>query len=631
LKSSLKVDLFFRRYTAHEHPTFQKSKKSMDDLVDDLDTEPVQATTIAGPCPFDRFPRDILGIILEYARGAAINRVCKTWRSFTIGKGSISYNLCDFARSPESVLWYERESGKVMEDLCYHAARLGYLSTLQWAHENNYPWDSRVCQEAAKRGDLAMLRWAWSETAPIDNAVYAEAAGHGHRDILDWMHSIDPDLGPSNYAWICIARGNQLDIAKWMYASRDSKKHKVHWGSVSEAAAEARNIDFLNWLIEVGVGQITYRAIIYAAAQGRADFVLKYFPNKALCFNEDVKCSTESYLAYTVLDHGAGVMQAACSSNNLDLVKALHAMGCPWSFDISSRVASRGDFTMLKWTACECAAGNPEVLTCPITTNTLKCAVSSGNTEMVDWLIRNYRSECNFSFANGRATRSDLIELAATNGDIPMIKMLMSHKVVFSTQTVYLAVAAGRVSTVKWLREGCVRDGTTNKPAFWDHGVSMAALEKNYTIFHWLIEHGCPVASGPLCVAARCLGNMEAAKLVEKQCGCSWECENELYRVIENHKETALKIAAEYGYVMSTVMFAQICRASAKSPSSSFWAYVRDNLVPHYFPTIKNMNAVVTLCHMLSGYTGGFPDVESDLAHDVRSSDEEDDSGSEED
>lgn len=600
----------------------------MDDLVDDLDTEPVQTTTLAGPCPFDRVPRDILGIILGYARGAAINRVCKTWRSFAMGKGTILYNICDFARSRESVLWYEHESGKVMDDVCYYAARLGCLPTLQWARQNDYAWDSRVCQEAAKRGDFAMLRWAWSETAPIDNAVYAEAAGHGHRHILDWLCSVDPELGPSNYAWICMARGNQLDIAKWMYASYNPKKRKVSWDSVSEAAVEAGNIDFVNWLIDIGVGEITYHAIISAARRGRADFVLKYFPVDETCLRKNGEVPTD-YEAYSNA-YGAGVMQAACSSNNLELVKALHAMGCPWSIDISARIAFRGDLAMLKWAAWTCS-DNPEAVTCPITTETLTNAVHSGNTEMVDWLIHNYRTECNFSFRNGKATRSDLIDTAATNGDIPMMKMLMSHKVAFSTQTVYLAVAAGRVSTVKWLREGCVRDGTTNKPASWDHGVSMTALEKNYAIFRWLIEHDCPVASGPLCVAARCLGNVEAAKLVEKQCGCSWECENELYRVIENHKETALKIAAEYGYVMSTVMFAQICRASAKSPSSSFWAYVRDNLVPHYFPTIKNMNAVVTLCHMLSGYTGGFPDVERDLAHDVRSSDEEDDSGSEED
>lgn len=92
-----------------------------------------------------------------------------------------------------------------------------------------------------------------------------------------------------------------------------------------------------------------------------------------------------------------------------------------------------------------------------------------------------------------------------------------------------------------------------------------------------------------------------------------------------------MKIAAEYGYVMSTVMFAQICKTAAKSPTSSFWAYVRDNLVPHYFPTIKNMDAVVALCDVLSGYTGGFPDTERDLANDVSLSDEEGDSGSDED
>lgn len=472
-----KVELFFRIYASRQHRDYSKPMNDLEaDLIDDLDTEPVQTTTLTGPCPFDCVPRDILSIIFEYARGAATNRVCKTWRSFTMGKGTISYKVCDFAGSPESVLWYERESGKVMDDACYYAARSGCLPTLQWAHENNYTWDARVCQEAAKRGDFAMLRWAWSQTAPIDNAAYAEAAGHGHRDILDWMHSIDPELGPSNYAWICVARGNQLDIAKWMYASCGPKKHKVIWDTVVEAAVEAGHIDFVTWLMDIGVGWINYRAIMSAARQGRADFVLKHFPGDQIHLRKNGKVLDDEY--HDVVGYEAGIMQAACSSNNLELVKALYAMGCPWSFDISSCIAYRGDFAMLKWTACECAAGNPEAVTCPITTETLKNAVHSGNTEMVDWLICNYHAECRFSFANGSSTRYDLINLAATNGDVPMIKMLMNHKVAFSTQTVYLAVAAGRASTVKWLREGCVKDGTTNKPAPWDHGVSMIALEK---------------------------------------------------------------------------------------------------------------------------------------------------------
>lgn len=64
---------------------------------------------------------------------------------------------------------------------------------------------------------------------------------------------------------------------------------------------------------------------------------------------------------------------------------------------------------------------------------------------------------------------------------------------------------------------------------------------------------------------------------------------------------------------MSTGLFARVCTASTNGLASPFWWYVRDDLVPRYFPTIKNMNVVVALCRMLLGFAHDYPDSERDL------------------
>ena len=42
----------------------------------------------------------------------------------------------------------------------------GHLAVLQWARENDCPWDENLCMYAAKGGHLQMLRWLRENGAP---------------------------------------------------------------------------------------------------------------------------------------------------------------------------------------------------------------------------------------------------------------------------------------------------------------------------------------------------------------------------------------------------------------------------------------------------------------------------------
>jgi hypothetical protein len=53
-----------------------------------------------------------------------------------------------------------------LERTCTDAAKGGRLAVLQWACENNCPWDERTCACSAQEGHLAVLQWARENGCP---------------------------------------------------------------------------------------------------------------------------------------------------------------------------------------------------------------------------------------------------------------------------------------------------------------------------------------------------------------------------------------------------------------------------------------------------------------------------------
>ena len=47
-------------------------------------------------------------------------------------------------------------------------ARGGHLEALQWAHENDCPWDEVACMVAVSGGHLQVLQWLHANGCPWD-------------------------------------------------------------------------------------------------------------------------------------------------------------------------------------------------------------------------------------------------------------------------------------------------------------------------------------------------------------------------------------------------------------------------------------------------------------------------------
>ena len=62
--------------------------------------------------------------------------------------------------------------------VCQWAAWGGHLQVLQWAHQNDCPWNEKTCKEAASGGQLEALKWARENGCPWDEDTRELAAAH---------------------------------------------------------------------------------------------------------------------------------------------------------------------------------------------------------------------------------------------------------------------------------------------------------------------------------------------------------------------------------------------------------------------------------------------------------------------
>ena len=51
---------------------------------------------------------------------------------------------------------------------CKQAAATGHLEILQWARQNNCPWNESTCKQTAANGSLKILQWAHQNKLPLE-------------------------------------------------------------------------------------------------------------------------------------------------------------------------------------------------------------------------------------------------------------------------------------------------------------------------------------------------------------------------------------------------------------------------------------------------------------------------------
>jgi len=107
-------------------------------------------------------------------------------------QATCSDNFCCVAFSAVSCaeFWDAATKGDVSRCtlVCTCAAKIGCLPVLQWARDNNFPWNADTCADAAEGWHLETLKWAHDNGCKWDEDTCANAANNGNLETLKWAH-----------------------------------------------------------------------------------------------------------------------------------------------------------------------------------------------------------------------------------------------------------------------------------------------------------------------------------------------------------------------------------------------------------------------------------------------------------
>lgn len=536
--------------------------------LDELDVDP-------GPCMVDRVPTEILELIFDYCPGTPINRVCRRWRALIMQKGWIKYHVENFAASPKAIRWYERESGEHMSDACYYAARFGSLTTLQWAYMSGHSLDTRVCDAAAARGDLSILKWAHQLNGfrIITEHALAEAVARRDYKMVEWIRSANRHIVPGVVTFSKLAAMGNIEAAEWMCLVYDIQG--VSWDEVRKSAVTAGHWGFVKWMLYRRLIGITPALIKVAARLGQVDYVL------------------QNLYVYDPATLGPGdsrdeLMMAAIGGGSIRMVESLLERGFPGAIMRVALVpAVRGDLPMLKFVL---EHGNQPC------DDTFYGAVKSGNVEMVTWLATTYSDEwLRWVTRHG----DEGVINAVIVGNIPMIKLLVGCGATLTYDACLVATDERKFNVLKWLRGGCVKDGTCPEMVPWSEDVGMELAFVGGDIFRWAIANDCPLPAGPCCVLLASYGDLEGVELIRIKYDIVWDegaHTEHFIEVFTRRGELAIRWALENGYIMSLYVFAALYLGMEETPS---WGYIRDVLTPMFFPKIKSRSLIAEFCRVV--------------------------------
>ena len=111
---------------------------------------------------------------------------------------------------------------KLHGDLCYwekitcdHAAAIGQLECLKYAHENGCPWSQNTTSSAADNGQLECLKYAHENGCPWAESTCSCAAYYGHLECLKYAHENGCPL--QQYTSQCAAKNGHLKCLKYLH------------------------------------------------------------------------------------------------------------------------------------------------------------------------------------------------------------------------------------------------------------------------------------------------------------------------------------------------------------------------------------------------------------------------------
>lgn len=325
----------------------------------------------------NELPNDLLAAIFAHIDlGFVLKRVCRALRD--AGPKGSRVPLATVASSLSTLKWAYRMGCTYAwdEEMCAAIAKGGDLKALKWARKKKIPWDERVGVELAARNDIAALAWTqldlvmvrvsgvkW-EKVPLSRRVARSAAAHNALDTLQWMYRRVPtnviDVGVFDKA----ARNGHLRILKW--GLHEDILRSVRPQNYLLNAAIGEHVELMHWLVERG------------------------FQFRDRTMNGVITQSVSLELLKTM--HALGcpmittALTRAAACNRRDILEWLRSVGCAWHKGATEGAAKNGHLDLLIWLY---ESG------CPLCNDSLEAAAGHGHLEVVKWIFNHGFPVCN--------------------------------------------------------------------------------------------------------------------------------------------------------------------------------------------------------------------------------------------
>jgi hypothetical protein len=368
----------------------------------------------------------------------------------------------------------------IPESATASATKYNNFVALKFLIEKNPKVSEHTTTYAAKNGNILILKYLIDNGYPTEHVCY-EAAYNGHFDIVKFCYSIG--ICDDNIT-LGAANGGHLDILKFGY-EHGYKLNKICRGL---------HIHILEWLILNIYFDYNIDVTNFLAQNGKLD-CLQFLHSRD----------------YNILHEE--VFTSAVLSRNIDMIKWLYDIGCPFDKKIINK-------TVTKFFN-EFASSTPTVYQlllswgCEIDPRTCKKAARFGDIEILK-----------IFYAYGCPPDDEIINKAALNGHLHVIVWALGHGCNWSTTTCENAAFGGHLKLLKWLRgvdrHDCDLIFDKHKICPWNSDIYIAAIFiGDLDILIFAHKHGCEFTRQ--CYEAAIISkNPEIIKYIEEKLYVHW-------------------------------------------------------------------------------------------------------------
>jgi hypothetical protein len=362
-----------------------------------------------------------------------------------------------------------------------HAVQWKDSAMAEWALEEGCPFASqKVSKACAAAGNLNMLKQLRARGCPLDKGTIAAAAEAGNLEVLQWLKEELRTLSWTQSACEAAAQGGHLEILQWL------RRNSCCWdeGTCTAAAAADGHLELLQWAVAEGCPWDKQRCL--QAACGCASLqnsmqleVLKWVGTQWPRWNKMIQVCTE-----------------AVRQGNLEALQWAHSNGCPWEeADCVRYAAERNHLHVLKWLVLKAGCHLPE--------NTCLLAAKNGNLEMLQW-----------ARGQGCPWDEETCAAAARRGHLELLQWARSEGCPWGPGTCSEAAYGGHFDVLKWAHsQGCPWDVET--------AISAAGREQ-YDVLRWVVARGCP-CDERVCREAAVTECLEMLQFAREELGCPWD------------------------------------------------------------------------------------------------------------